>query len=57
MADATEPTKSPELFQIHERMKILATEYLIAFDNDVQDIGTPSSIAEYFLEQIIEQTK
>lgn len=49
--------KSPELHEIHERMKILATEYLIAFDNNVQDIGTPSAIAKYFIDQVIEQSK
>ena len=49
--------KSPELHYLHERLKLVATEYLIAFENDVQDIGTPNALAQYFLDQVIEQTK
>lgn len=48
--------KSPELHFIHERLKMVATEYLIAFDNNVQDLGTPNSLADYFLNQVVEQT-
>lgn len=63
MANAKKPflhlvnDKSPELHCLHERLGILATEYLIAFENDVQDIGTPNALAQYFLDQVIEQTK
>jgi hypothetical protein len=48
--------KSLELIDLENRMKLAATAYLIAFENNAQDIGTPNVIAELFLKEIIQQT-
>lgn len=47
---------SPDLHEMHERLKLVAAAYLMAYEDDVQDIGTPNALAQYFLDQVIEQS-
>ena len=49
--------KSPELHEIHERLKLVAAAYLRAFDDNIQDIGLPQDLSKYLTNQIIEQIK
>ena len=48
---------SPELHYLKEKMKLVACEYRIAFNSNIQDIGTPNALSDYFLSQVVEQSK